>query len=49
MQRRPCEFFLVRYVPDPVRGEFVNIGVLLREAGGSAAQVRFTRDWTRVR
>lgn len=49
MQRRPCEFFLVRYVPDPVRGEFVNIGVLLRDAGSSAAQVRFTRDWTRVR
>jgi hypothetical protein len=49
MERRPCEFFLVRYVPDPIRGEFVNIGVLLREAGGSAVQVRFTRDWARVR
>jgi hypothetical protein len=49
--RIQCEFYLIRYVPDPVRGEFANIGVLLREAGGSgaAAQVRFTRDWSRVR
>ncbi|MFT4112972.1 DUF3037 domain-containing protein [Silvibacterium sp.] len=48
--RIPCEFFLVRYVPDPVRGEFVNIGVLLREAGKpESATVRFTRDWSRVR
>jgi hypothetical protein len=48
---RQCEFFLVRYVPDPVKGEFVNIGVLLREAVAPAANtvVRFTRDWARVR
>jgi len=47
----PCEFFLIRYVPDVVKGEFVNVGVLLREAAGSdaRAQVRFTRDWSRVR
>ena len=46
----PCEFFLIRYVPDVVKGEFVNIGVLLREAAGEArTQVRFTRDWARVR
>lgn len=45
-----CEFFLIRYVPDVVKGEFTNIGVLLREAGADAtARVRFTRDWTRVR
>ena len=49
-ERLPCEFFLIRYVPDPVKGEFTNIGVLLREPGrNDAAQVRFTRDWTRVR
>jgi len=34
--RRQCEFYLLRYVPDPVRNEFVHIGVLLREAGGAA-------------
>ena len=47
-ERRQCEFHLVRYVPDPVRDEFVNIGVLLRESGGGGT-VRFTRDWARVR
>lgn len=50
-ERLPCEFFLIRYVPDVVKGEFVNIGVVLREAGASSAatDVRFTRDWGRVR
>jgi hypothetical protein len=51
-ERLPCEFFLIRYVPDVVKGEFVNIGVLLREAGAATADsavVRFTRDWSRVR
>jgi hypothetical protein len=49
--RLPCEFFLVRYVPDPVKNEFVNVGVLLRPAGpdGGAAELRLTRDWSRVR
>jgi antitoxin component of RelBE/YafQ-DinJ toxin-antitoxin module len=49
-ERIPCEFFLVRYVPDPVKNEFVNIGVLLREAGRpEGTVVRFTRSWSRVR
>src|SRR5271165_1052054 len=48
---RECEFFLVRYVPDRVKNEFVNIGVLLRagEQGGGATLLRVTRSWTRVR
>jgi hypothetical protein len=48
-QRRRCEFQLIRYVPDPVRNEFVNIGVLLRAAEGGQTMLRFTRDWARVR
>ncbi len=49
-ERLPCEFFLIRYVPDVVKGEFTNIGVLLREAAkAESAVVRFTRDWSRVR
>jgi hypothetical protein len=53
-ERVQCEFFLIRYVPDVVKGEFTNIGVVLREAGDSpgrdaGAVVRFTRDWSRVR
>ena len=48
---RECEFFLVRYVPDPVKNEFVNIGVLLRSSseGGGETLLRFTRSWSRVR
>jgi hypothetical protein len=49
-ERIQCEFFLLRYVPDAVKNEFVNIGVMLREAGRvETTQVRFTRDWSRVR
>lgn len=47
-ERMQCEFSLLRYVPDVVKGEFANIGVVLR-AEGAAAEVRFTRDWSRVR
>jgi hypothetical protein len=48
--RRACEFHLLRYVPDAVRNEYVHIGVILREQGSQeAAEVRFTRDWRRVR
>lgn len=47
-ERLQCEFSLIRYVPDVVKGEFANIGVVLREAGKDAV-VRFTRDWSRVR
>jgi hypothetical protein len=37
-------------VPDAVRNEYVHIGVILREQGSSEPpQVRFTRDWRRVR
>jgi len=47
---RQCEFFLLRYVPDVVKGEFVNVGVVLLEQGdGGFTDVRFTRDWRRVR
>ena len=49
-ERRPCEFRLLRYVPDAVRNEYVHIGVILREQGShEPAEVRFTRDWRRVR
>ncbi len=49
--RIPCQFFLVRYVPNVAREEFVNIGVILRQLlpnKGTLAVVRFTHDWTRV-
>ena len=47
---KQCEFLLLRYVPDVVKGEFVNVGVVLLENGdGGFTDVRFTRDWRRVR
>src|SRR2546421_4060818 len=51
-ERRQLEFFLLRYVPDAVKGEFVNFGVLTvkNEANGAViADVRFAKDWRRVR
>jgi hypothetical protein len=50
-ERRQLEFFLLRYVPDAVKDEFVNIGLVVIEAGaknGGFAEVRFTSDWGRV-
>jgi Protein of unknown function (DUF3037) len=48
--KRQLEFFLLRYVPDAVKDEFVNIGLVMVETGkaGGFAEVRFTRDWRRV-
>jgi len=49
---KQLEFFLLRYVPDAVKDEFVNIGVVMLEPaanGAGFADVRFTRDWRRVR
>ncbi len=50
--KKQCEFYLLRYMPDVVKGEFVNIGVVLLEAGEGEARftdVRLTHDWRRVR
>jgi hypothetical protein len=54
-ERLECEFYLVQYVPDPVRNEFVHVGVILRDAAsgssgvGRVVAVKFTSDWRRVR
>jgi Protein of unknown function (DUF3037) len=48
-ERKQCEFQIIRYVPDPVKNEFVNIGVLLRASDEGRTELRFTRDWGRVR
>jgi Protein of unknown function (DUF3037) len=48
-ERKQCEFQLIRYVPDPAKNEFVNIGVLLNTSDGEQSVLRFTRDWGRVR
>jgi hypothetical protein len=48
IEPQKCSFFLLRYVPDAIKNEFVNVGlVLLPQAGRT--ELRFTRDWSRVR
>src|SRR5438105_14313957 len=47
------EFLLLRYVPDLLKNEFVNFGLVMRGTSrkGSPsefASVRFSRDWGRV-
>ena len=42
-----CRFFILRYAPDAVKNEFINVGLVLLPPAGSA-QVRFTSDWSRV-
>lgn len=49
--KRKLEFFLLRYMPDAVKGEFVNFGLLALENGAEGASlvdVRFAKDWGRV-
>lgn len=48
--RHELGYYVLRYVSDAVKDEFVNIGVVLVGEGEDAsfAEVRFTRDWRRV-
>ena len=46
--KQQCNFFLLRYVPDAVKNEFVNVGLVLLPQSG-APELRFTRDWSRVK
>jgi hypothetical protein len=48
-ESKQLEFFLLRYVPDAVKDEFVNVGVVLLEPSGGFAGVEFARDWRRLR
>ncbi len=43
-------FHLIRYVPDVVRNEPLNIGIILYEVDGENPKVavRMTKDWSRV-
>jgi hypothetical protein len=43
--KRQLELYLVRFLPDALRDDFVTVGLLLLESDGGFAEVRFTRDW----
>jgi hypothetical protein len=49
-EKHQLGYYVLRYAPDALKEEFVNIGVVLVGEGGDAAfaDVRFTRDWRRV-
>jgi hypothetical protein len=42
-------YSIVRYVPDPRREEFLNVGVVVVAADQSFSDCRFTDDWRRAR
>lgn len=48
-QLKECAFFLVQYVPDLVRGEFMNIGVFLHCPQEEYLGCLFTDDFRRVK
>lgn len=50
-EKRKLEFFLLRYVPDAVKGEFVNFGLVAIADGANGAEVvdvRFMKDRARL-
>jgi hypothetical protein len=50
-EKRHLEFFLLRYVPDAVKGEFVNFGLVTVGDGPNGAElidVRFTKNRSRL-
>jgi len=46
---KPCAFFLVRYVPDVVRDEGLNIGVFLHSPEEEYLDCMFTDDFRRIK
>jgi len=50
-ERKPYQFFLLRYVPNVAREEFVNIGLVMTQSGGDDggfAGAHFTQNWKRA-
>jgi hypothetical protein len=46
---KECSYFLARYVPDVVKGEFINIGVFLFCPAEQFLDCVFSDDWRRVK
>ena len=47
-QMQNCRFLLLRYVPDAIKNEFVNIGLMLVPPDGEP-ELRYDENWTRLR
>ncbi len=51
VEKRKLEFFLLRYVPDAVKGEFVNFGLVAVQDGTNGPElidVRFSKDRSKI-
>src|SRR5215471_18773412 len=46
-QTQACTFFLLRYVPDAIKNEFVNIGLVLLPPQAQP-EIRFDKNWSRL-
>jgi hypothetical protein len=47
--RREFELHILRFLPHPLRDDFVTVGLLLLESDSGLAEFRFTCDWTLLR
>ena len=47
--RKHCRFYVVRYVPDIVRAEFINVGVFLYSPEQKYLECMFTSDSRRLK
>lgn len=45
----PAYYSVLKYVPDPIKEESVNVALLVVDEDGSDARFRCTNDWTRIR
>lgn len=46
---RTCQYFLLRYTPNIVRGEFINLGVFLYDPTARRLEARLLSDFRRLR
>jgi hypothetical protein len=46
---RQLQFFTIRYTPNILAGEFINIAVVLFDPSGGFCGARFRSDWQKVR
>jgi chorismate mutase len=44
-KNREFELHMLRFLPHPLREDFVTVGLLMLERDGGFAEVQFTRDW----
>ena len=48
-EKRELELHMLRFLPHPLRDDFVTVALLMAERDGGFAEVRFTRDWRMLR